>query len=167
LKNNKVVIYLDGGLGNQMFQYAFAAIIAKKNNSKVLIDNSFFKQNNKNEDYILRDFGLNIFNLKHKIYRNGFFNQVINKFKPFKKYIEPSFNFNKEALNLETPVYVRGYFQSYKYFLGFEDFIKDLFTFPKNKIGDENETILKKIRLEESISVLITEKRIKCMVHVL
>jgi hypothetical protein len=155
LKNNKVVISLVGGLGNQMFQYAFASIIAKKNNTKLLIDTTFFKTNNKNTSSIARDFGLDIFNLHLKEYKKTFYKRLIYKLKPLKRYNEPSLNFNNEALNLKSPIYISGYFQSYKYFLGFEDFIKDLFTFPKNNIGVKNENILKKIKFEDSISIHI------------
>ncbi|OBU76944.1 hypothetical protein A9P98_12010 [Cylindrospermopsis raciborskii CS-505] len=35
----KTVVLLKGGLGNQMFQYAFARSISLKNSSKLVIDN--------------------------------------------------------------------------------------------------------------------------------
>lgn len=37
-----IVVRLKGGLGNQLFQYAFGYILAKKNNNKLLLDTEWF-----------------------------------------------------------------------------------------------------------------------------
>ena len=42
-----IVIKLQGGLGNQMFQYAIGRILAEKNGVDLLIDNSFFEDQEK------------------------------------------------------------------------------------------------------------------------
>ena len=55
---NFVLIELVGGLGNQMFQYAVAKIIAEKNNAEVKVDTTFFRGNKKNYP---RHFSLGIF----------------------------------------------------------------------------------------------------------
>lgn len=56
-----IVIKLQGGLGNQMFQYAFASILAKKNKTKVLIDGSFFSRVENTLGFTPRKFELAIF----------------------------------------------------------------------------------------------------------
>ncbi|PWG04269.1 alpha-1,2-fucosyltransferase [Polaribacter aquimarinus] len=152
---NKVIIYIDGGLGNQMFQFAFASIIAKKNNSKILIDNSFFDANNKDINYILRDFGLSIFNINYKVYKSSFLNNFFLKFIALEKYIEPSFDFNQKALKLKPPIYIKGYFQSHKYFYGHESYIRKIFTFPEHLIDLKNIKTLDEIQHTESISIHI------------
>ncbi len=53
---------MDGGLGNQMFQYALASILAQKNKDSVLIDTSFFDQTQKRLGHTPRQFELGIFN---------------------------------------------------------------------------------------------------------
>lgn len=142
-----------------MFQMAFASIIAKKNNSKVTIENSFFESNSDRVNLIFREFGLDIFNIKYYNYKvkNNRFNSFFKKifFKKIKTYSEPSFNFDPEALKLKKPVYIKGYFQSYKYFEGYEDLIRNIFKFPKDKIGKENIELLNDIKKSNSISIHI------------
>jgi hypothetical protein len=40
----KVIIQLKGGLGNQMFQYAFTKYISEKTGRKIVIDLSFLNR---------------------------------------------------------------------------------------------------------------------------
>ena len=40
---NIIITKLNGGLGNQMFQFALASVIASKHNSTILIDKNIFK----------------------------------------------------------------------------------------------------------------------------
>ncbi|WP_159947791.1 alpha-1,2-fucosyltransferase [Polaribacter septentrionalilitoris] len=158
----KVVVYLKGGLGNQMFQYAFASIIAKKNNTILNIDKSFFNEKNQVNNHVIRFFELDIFNLKYDLYdseKNNYFvkklKSLLRKLKIVKdrKYKESTFEFSKDALSLKKPVYINGYFQSYKYFIGYEDYIRDLFTFSFEKMGRENSMILNDIRSSNSVSI--------------
>ena len=53
-----VIIQLTGGLGNQLFQYAFAKKIALSNQSEVFLDLEFFKT------YEWHDYSLNPFKFK-------------------------------------------------------------------------------------------------------
>lgn len=39
-----VVVRLWGGLGNQMFQYAYGYSVAKRNNDELLFDTTFFTE---------------------------------------------------------------------------------------------------------------------------
>jgi len=62
-KRNKMILTkLEGGLGNQMFQYAIASILAKKKNTSILIDTNFFNQTEKSQAFTPRNFELSIFN---------------------------------------------------------------------------------------------------------
>ncbi len=72
-----------------------------------------------------------------------------------KIYIEPTFSFQTDALSIQSPVYLKGYFQSYKYLVGYEDFIRQLFSFPVDKLDDINNELLIKIKNSKSISVHI------------
>ena len=57
-----ITIRLNGGLGNQMFQYAMGRALAFKYNKKLLLDIDEF------DTYELRDFELNKYNIKAEIF---------------------------------------------------------------------------------------------------
>jgi hypothetical protein len=84
-KDNKMVVIASGRFRNQMFQYAVAAIIAKKNKTKVLIDDSIFNKREKLGLYS-RDFELLIFEKTFNFAQNNsdllyLKPSVLNKFK--------------------------------------------------------------------------------------
>lgn len=156
---------MDGGLGNQMFQYALASILAQNNNDSVLLDVSFFDQTEKRLGHTPRQFELAVFNNCYSFATKKqllFFKQlsVFNKIKRDlglnypKMYKEPSFSFDEKVLNLKSAAYIRGFFQSYKYYAGHENLIRKLFTFSVALDGI-NEKLLANIKGTQSISVHI------------
>ena len=54
-----------GGLGNQMYQYAFAKNISNLTNRQLVIDLSHFKRRDLGSDYTYRNFELDILNIKN------------------------------------------------------------------------------------------------------
>lgn len=161
-----IIVELSGGLGNQMFQYAFASIFAKKNNASVLLDLSFFDQTEKSIGHTPRNFELTVFNNSYTRASTTdllFFKQLsfLNKLKRElglnypKIYNEPSFDFHTEVLSLKTPVYIKGYFQSYKYFISYEDIIRRLFSFPVDKLDEVNKDFLITIKSSNTIAIHI------------
>jgi len=121
-----LIIKLQGGLGNQMFQYAVGRALAEKNNTKFKLDISHYT------DHKDREYNLNVFN----IIENFVTQEEIKYFKRSKKsskrvlgrlynilfandtiYVqEKGSSFNSSVLKLEPPVYLDGYWQSEKYF---------------------------------------------------
>lgn len=161
-----VIVKLQGGLGNQMFQYAFASILGQINKTNVLLEGSTFEKVEKTPGYTPRKFELAIFNNHYDwVSESELFSfyhlSTINKLKKklglnFPKiYNEPSFGFQKVALSVKSPVYAKGYFQSYKYLLGYEDFIRQLFSFPIQALDDINSELLLKIKRSNTISIHI------------
>jgi len=166
-KVNKIVIVrLQGGLGNQMFQYAFAVLLAKKNGTGVFLDKNFFSLREKKVGFTPRNFELNIFGNKYleathsqllSFYNLSFLDKIKKKLRlnyP-KIYNESVFGFNQSALNIKAPVYLNGYFQSSKYFIGYEELIKHLFLFPINELDILNKELLTTIKNANTISVHI------------
>lgn len=160
-----IIIALQGGLGNQMFQYAFASILAKSNSSEVLIDNTFFDLSDSKEGFTIRNFELDIFNdrfIKATEKNLAIFNHLskVNKIKKSlglnypKVYNEPSFDFQENAFSIKSPAYIKGYFQSYKYFIEKEYLIKKIFTFP-NSLDTVNKELLSRIKKENTIALHI------------
>ncbi len=161
-----ILIQLQGGLGNQMFQYAFARILAESNKDIVVLENSFFEAKEKKEGFTPRQFELGIFD-NHYVEATNLDIQLFNKLSIVNKikrklglnypkiYNEPNFEFNSEALSILSPIYLKGYFQSYKYFLGHEDLIRTFFSFPTNKLDSRNKELLSKFKNQNTIAVHI------------
>lgn len=161
-----IIIKLQGGLGNQMFQYTMASVLAKKNNTSVLIDTSSFNLTEKRNGYTPRNFELAIFNNSYikasehvilSFYHLSNINKIRRKLGLHypKIYVEPSFDFQTAVLSIKSPVYLIGYFQSYKYFVGFEGFVRQLFSFPVDALDEINKELLIKIKNSNSIAIHI------------
>ena len=161
-----IIIKLQGGLGNQMFQFAIATILANKNNDFVLLDDSFFKRKEKMPGFTPRRFELSIFNNTYtKASSSDLLSfQKLSFLDKLKKkmglnypviFNESSYAFEASLLCLKSSIYIKGYFQSYKYYQGFENVIKNVFSFPIDTLDKKNKKILSKIKQNYSISIHI------------
>ncbi|WP_158727919.1 MULTISPECIES: alpha-1,2-fucosyltransferase [unclassified Flavobacterium] len=161
-----VVIKLEGGLGNQMFQYAFASILAKKNKSSIKIDKDFFDLTKKTQGFTPRNFELDIFDNSYLIASQSdigsltqlsFSNKIRRKLGIYesKIFYEPTFDFHPDALSIKAPVYVKGYFQSYKYLIGYEDLIRETFVFPIGTLNNTNKELLLHLKTKTTIAIHI------------
>lgn len=115
-----IVVKMLGGLGNQMFQYAFAKVLIC-NGYEIKLDISVF------QTYHLHGgFGLNHYNISVPIaskeelapYKINFLTKLKRKLKiPNKKIVEEkTLRFQKTLLTPPDSTYIHGYFQSEKYF---------------------------------------------------
>ncbi|MEJ7913682.1 MAG: alpha-1,2-fucosyltransferase, partial [Chitinophagaceae bacterium] len=123
-----IIVQLLGGLGNQLFQYAAARALAVANNTGVLLDTTNFKTEGP------RTFDLLNFHVDASVATDTEINTLkcVNSFQRVRAYLtpyakktfykQPYFHFDKRFLLLRDPVYIKGYFQSEKYF----DSIKEL-----------------------------------------
>ncbi|TMI97235.1 MAG: alpha-1,2-fucosyltransferase [Bacteroidetes bacterium] len=132
-----IISNIIGGLGNQMFQYAAGRTLAHLNNTFIKLDVSSFSES-KLRTFDLLSFNANIgFATKEEI--NNLlpvhnFEKAFQYLSPLKKrsyYREKEFSFDKKVLELGSNVYLKGYFQSEKYFLPAKDIIRSDFTFKK------------------------------------
>ncbi|MBI2966752.1 MAG: alpha-1,2-fucosyltransferase [Bacteroidetes bacterium] len=162
-----IVIKLQGGLGNQMFQYAAAQSLALIHDTRVCFDISSLEgQSKKNITH--RTFSLNIFGLGKNICANPyrkmielpvnpakrFFTKIKRRLIRFSYYCESSLAFDPSFFNLGKNSCLEGYFQSENYFIRFEDFFRRTFIF---HLSDDFKYhgIQKKIISENSISLHI------------
>lgn len=163
---NIVLVKLNGGLGNQMFQYALAKIIAVRNNSEILLDKELFQLTEKKPGHTPRDYELEIFGINNSSASSRDINYferlpVFHKIKRElhlnypKMCYERNFGFDEGIKNASSPVYLRGFFQSFKYLKGYEDVIREVFRFPESKLDEKNKYLLDKIKLTTSASVHI------------
>ena len=122
-----ITIKLKGGLGNQLFQYAFGRSLSSDLNTELIFDLSHYDSEyakSKKHDF----FNLQIFNIKN--INTQFSKEMLEEPYKLKFYQEPSFNEttgfpSKRNLNsLQIPAYFDGYWQSEKYFIQNENLIK-------------------------------------------
>jgi hypothetical protein len=165
-----IIVRLNGGLGNQMFQYAAARRLAEVHNTELGFDLSPF------ESDILRNYELDVFNISGRPASAEELEcvnlSVINKnlvkhagidltgIPPVKgrwklKYVpERSFSFDPEILHLPDNVYLEGYWQSERYFSDACDVIREDLSFKISPSG-KNKEIQDIIHSTESISIHI------------
>lgn len=156
-----IVVKLKGGLGNQMFQYAFGRALATELKKELVIDLEFLLDRSPKQNFIFRDFDLDLFHLKKysvlndqkkkKFYKSSIFNK-----KPV-FFNEISFNFQDFSSVLTgKKIYIDGYWQSYKYFQKIENELRKEFTF---KIPLTEDQQLLKSKIQSSTSVCINFRR--------
>ena len=155
---------LSGGLGNQMFQYAFGRALSIENNTKFLLD---FSSIINHKDNTTREYELKIFQIditiatKWKSLKYQYpsilnrINIKLNKLcgipKIFKSNVMTERNYSKNKKLLKNTL-IRGYWQSEKYFNIIESTIRKEFTFPKN-LDKKNSLLEKRIEGTNSISI--------------
>jgi hypothetical protein len=112
----KVIVKLMGGLGNQMFQYAFGKTISEKTGRELILDISFLENRNQPDGFVYRNYDLDVFNLNVKII-SGFVGdcEYINQSWDSLHKIEESV-LGKVYNSTSENLYIEGYWQSPKYF---------------------------------------------------
>lgn len=161
-----IITRLTGGLGNQMFQYAFGRCLAHRHNTELKLDVSAYSATANSAENPVRHYDLNIFNIREnfatateisKLSKRVEFDladRVLNKLLGVKRghIREPHFHFWPSALDLPDNVYLSGYWQSEKYFKEVEQILREEFIF--REAPHENAVkVLEQIRNTESVCV--------------
>ena len=152
-----IVVKLMGGLGNQLFQYAFGRCLATQWNTDLVLDLDHLLDRTERENFVFRDFDLDLFQLKAyqffdssiktRFYKKSFFKKPILEFK------EQGFNFTKLPINYKKrDLYLDGYWQSFKYFEEIASEIKKELNF-KIPLSEKQLTLGEKIKLTNSVCV--------------
>ncbi len=161
-----IITQLTGGIGNQMFQYAFARSLSLQFHSDLYLDIYSYEWDS------LRDYELDAFNISPKIADRGVIDSVKKskpslkirllfklKRKPIPNYYFPhikelKFSYNETVSKIPNQsVYLEGYWQSAKYFEKYRNEILKDFKL-KNRLGIEANRYKEQIlRSKVSISV--------------
>ena len=166
---NKKIVKLNGGLGNQMFQYAFALALAEKFNVEVVFDFSYFEEVKTCNKVASRVYELGVFNIEckeatkqdlSKIKRPDFESKFKNKLaKIFPKrfginYVREKNNYAFDKKIFKNPDYLfyEGYFQNEKYFKHLRAALLKSFSL-KAPLDANNQDILEKIKNTNSVSI--------------
>ncbi|MBC7981513.1 alpha-1,2-fucosyltransferase [Candidatus Parcubacteria bacterium] len=162
VKFKMIISELMGGMGNQMFQYAFGKQLAIKNGSKLNLDICFLKSRKFRPNFVYRNYDLEIFNIEERfvsesisekygldrVPRRGI--RKLFDFKKLKYFQEPNMSFHPEALLLMDDTYISGYWQSERYFKDIEEQIRADFSF-KEPISSKGQGLAETISGSQSV----------------
>lgn len=147
-----IIIRISEGLGNQMFQYAFARALSLRRGHELLLDTSYFNKYAEvevNGQKVRREFGLAHFNikgrlageeqiaeLKSKQVQDPLWLRALRRITGTKRpyYREHAFRedisrFNPWLLHVRQDAYIEGYFTSEDFFRDHKDAIRQDFSF--------------------------------------
>jgi hypothetical protein len=125
-----IYIKLSGGLGNQLFQYALGRSLAINNSCDLWIDTAWFSNiplESTPREILLKDFNtkanfIDLAGEHEKLFRGKNWLDIFSqRIKTEKKY----FKYDEGISKIKNPIYLNGYWQSYKYF---ENIRSDLLT---------------------------------------
>lgn len=156
-------VILTGGLGNQMFEYAAGKALAAKLGKEITLDLYALSKKTKG---VQRNFELDIFDIDLNISSSWKTRFLVKAF-PFvdsnRKIFNHAFNYFRdrsaivyvhEFEDLRGDIILHGHFQNEKYFEGYENIIRQEFTFKKPLTG-KNLELADKIKNSESVAIHI------------
>ncbi len=111
-----MIVYIMGGLGNQMFQYAAGYAVAKALGETLELNTTFYEQNKS------RQYELGVFPISHLVTNNV---------------AEPIYEKQHSYQEIAKSGMMVGYWQSEKYFDFVEDEIRQEFKLPRSNIVDD------------------------------
>jgi hypothetical protein len=175
INKKKLCVEISENLGNQMFMYAHAYALSKKLNRELYIDNESAYLTKKR----VGSYKLDRFNISSKTIENQY--KFLSIFQYLKKkyitkldYFKKNKIFYKEKLDVDKKthyyneqdldknknslIYIRGHFESEKYFLNYKESILREFSF-KNERQHQNNSYYKYILNNNIVAITIRQNR--------
>lgn len=161
-----ITVRLKGGMGNQMFEYAAGRALAIRNNTELVLDLTYLSDRTprpKRWHFTFREYDLDVFSLSATLEKKDalplsflgtagiIFQGIWHKiYKPRGR--ERSFQFDPAFRTFPDGTYLDGFWQSPKYFEGYEEIIRNDFTL-KNALSEHIEKKANEIANTESVCV--------------
>jgi hypothetical protein len=145
LLKRPVVVTLMGGLGNQLFQYAAARALADQINTNLFIDLSHYTSEQE------RNYELGAYHLRAEVLGTDFTSRLRKKviLKRLPGFQEASFAYDSRVRDLGSGVWLKGYFQSEKYFILEEQRIKKDLTL-KIQLSEQTQKLQKVLMADKN-----------------
>ncbi len=155
-----IVSRIQGGLGNQMFQYAFGLYLAERNATELFLECASVDRDP------LRHFALDCWSidaplvsdsvlrlLPHRYKGKGWLNLLRGKF-PLRRVREKPFGFHAKYLTVGDHVFLDGYWQSEQFFPQFRERLQAVFQ-PSRPVCGQSTTIAHRIEKVPAVSLHI------------
>lgn len=163
-----IIVRLQGGLGNQMFQYAIGRALSLKNNTTLGLDTHDLMDRTAHPGQVtFRNYDLDLLSVTAQVltqdqiparYRSlgtGITSRITRKirdvFVPHAG-VEQQFHFDGDVLDSGPESYLTGYWQSPRYFEGYEDTIRADFKVAK-PLPEIVVTLQKQIKEQQSVCI--------------
>lgn len=159
-----IIAQLQGGLGNQLFQYATARALAHRHQTGLLLDQSWFTKTY--DDVTPRELVLSALNTKGAVIsldappkRPKRIQRILQNLWPINPYVyleQKSYRFDPKLLKAPTfktqSLYLMGYWQSYHYFESIKKILQSEVS-PKAPLNTHYQNYLKQIQASNSAMV--------------
>ena len=158
-----IISEINAGLGNSLFQYAFARALSEKTKQKLYFEviptgQAAYRLDKFNTlvEFADKD---DIYRLKRRLKEPRLYRRIMRKL-GFSIYCNEKYHFDNERIDscdIETlkyysDLYISGYFGDQKYFIEIEDIIRKEFALKKT-LNSENEKVLSQIKNSNSVSI--------------
>lgn len=151
----RVIVHIQGGIGNQLFTYAMGYAYAKRNSCKLVLDNRDFFNGYK-WPYVLNKLNITPTNecksLFSSLFLRGFKRLCKNLYIREKKEF---FYQDVDEVKLKNVIYLDGYWQSEKYFKDFRNEILNLYKLRNQEYINKIKELEILYDVENSVSVHI------------
>jgi len=151
-----VIVKLQGGLGNQLFQYSAGLSLSMRLKTQLKVDVGFFENQSLRYFELGKIFDPQIASKKEveAFYKKGLFANLESIIQPKHVFEERGPGFDKRFLKLDGNIFLIGYFQDLRYFEDIANMVKADLDF-KPKLNSEAKRALQMISEPESVSVHI------------
>lgn len=158
-----IIVQIKGGLGNQMFRYALGRHLAILNNTSVALDINDYRKNkyhNQPKKGRVRKFDLRCFQIPFYFLDEKEVERILNppfslfkKQQPAKVIEEQAFHYDSSVLRYyDHHLYLKGAWQSEKYFKESDCVIRKDFAFREQPSG-KNKEYISRMNEEDSIAI--------------
>ena len=159
-----VIVRLNGGLGNQMFQYAAGRALADRLGSELLLDTRAFERLLALDAYTRRSYALAPFKLRARVATAAdlenwplWVMELGMRLRPVRAlfrrwHFESAITYDPGVLALHEPVCLVGYWQSERYFIAIAERLRADFTLAQPMSGD-NARLLERAHSANSVGL--------------
>lgn len=155
-------VLLMGGLGNQMFQYAFAKAWALENHGDYQLNTSFLEDDSNRESFTRRQYELGVFQMRPVStsrplvwgynFKNRYIRFLTTRLGRRKIVNELSMRYSEDYLKMRDKKLFIGYFQSERYFSNYRKEILQDLTFAA-ELSEKTQALANLIFTAESVSL--------------